>query len=104
MVLIEDITEQVRLEEQLKLSDKMASMGLLAAGVAHEVNTPLTGISSFTQMLREKTEADDPRIPLLEKIESQTSRASKIVNGLLNLAKPGQKDTAGPVDLNTVIG
>jgi len=103
MVLIEDITEQVRLEEQLKLSDKMASMGLLAAGVAHEVNTPLTGISSFTQMLREKTEADDPRIPLLEKIESQTSRASKIVNGLLNLAKPGRTDAAGPVDLNVVI-
>ena len=103
MVLIEDITEQVRLEEQLKLSDKMASMGLLAAGVAHEVNTPLTGISSFTQMLREKTEADDPRIPLLEKIESQTSRASKIVNGLLNLAKPGRTDVAGPVDLNVVI-
>ena len=104
MILIEDIAEQVRLEEQLQLSDKMASMGLLAAGVAHEVNTPLTGISSFTQMLRENTAADDPRIPLLEKIESQTSRASKIVNGLLNLAKPGRKDTAGPVDLNAVIG
>ncbi len=104
MILIEDITEQVRLEEQLQLSDKMASMGLLAAGVAHEVNTPLTGISSFTQMLREKTEADDPRISLLEKIESQTSRASKIVNGLLNLAKPGRTDTAGSVDVNNVIG
>ena len=103
MVLIEDVTEQVRLEEQLQLSDKMASMGLLAAGVAHEVNTPLTGISSFTQMLREKTEADDPRVSLLEKIESQTSRASKIVNGLLNLAKPGRTDTAGPVDVSSVI-
>jgi signal transduction histidine kinase len=54
-------------------------------------------------MLREKTEADDPRISLLEKIESQTSRASKIVNGLLNLAKPGRTDTAGPVDVGAVI-
>ena len=50
---IEDITDRVRLEEQLQISEKMASIGLLAAGVAHEVNTPLTGISSFTQMLLE---------------------------------------------------
>ena len=53
ILLIEDITDRVRLEEQLQISEKMASIGLLAAGVAHEVNTPLTGISSFTQMLLE---------------------------------------------------
>jgi signal transduction histidine kinase len=53
MLLIEDITDRVALEEQLQISEKMASIGLLAAGVAHEVNTPLTGISSFTQMLLE---------------------------------------------------
>ena len=51
--IIEDITARVQLEEQLQISEKMASIGLLAAGVAHEVNTPLTGISSFTQMLLE---------------------------------------------------
>ena len=103
MVILEDITARVRLEEQLQLSDKMASIGLLAAGVAHEVNTPLTGISSFTQMLLQNTEADDPRTPLLEKIERQTFRAAKIVNGLLNLARPGRSDDIGPVDVNTVI-
>ena len=103
LVILEDITARVQLEEQLQLSDKMASIGLLAAGVAHEVNTPLTGISSFTQMLLEGTEPDDPRTQLLEKIESQTFRAAKIVNGLLNLARPGRSDAAGPVDVNTVI-
>jgi two-component system NtrC family sensor kinase len=103
MIILEDITARVQLEEQLQLSDKMASIGLLAAGVAHEVNTPLTGISSFTQMLLESTEADDPRTPLLEKIERQTFRAAKIVNGLLNLARPGGSDAAGPVDINVVI-
>ena len=102
LVILEDITARVQLEEQLQLSDKMASIGLLAAGVAHEVNTPLTGISSFTQMLLEGTEQDDPRTQLLEKIERQTFRAAKIVNGLLNLARPGRSD-AGPVDVNAVI-
>ena len=53
ILLIENVTDRVRLEEQLQISEKMASIGLLAAGVAHEVNTPLTGISSYTQMLLE---------------------------------------------------
>ena len=89
ILLIEDITDRVRLEEQLQISEKMASIGLLAAGVAHEVNTPLTGISSFTQMLLEGADPADPKTVLLEKIERQTFRAAKIVNGLLNLSRPG---------------
>ena len=54
IIVLEDITDRANLEEQLRLSEKMAAIGLLAAGVAHEVNTPLTGISSFTQMLLER--------------------------------------------------
>jgi PAS domain S-box-containing protein len=104
ILLFENVTDRVRLEEQLQISEKMASIGLLAAGVAHEVNTPLTGISSYTQMLLEGADPQDPRTPLLEKIERQTFRAAKIVNGLLTLSRPG---TPGgertPVDLNAVI-
>jgi two-component system NtrC family sensor kinase len=70
--------------------------------VAHEVNTPLTGISSFTQMLLQSSDPDDPRTKVLEKIERQTFRAAKIVNGLLNLARPAQVD-AGPIDVHAVI-
>jgi signal transduction histidine kinase len=92
----------VQLEEQLQISEKMASIGLLAAGVAHEVNTPLTGISSFTQMLLQQAPAGDPSTKVLEKIERQTFRAAKIVNGLLNLARPAQVDS-GPCDINAVI-
>jgi signal transduction histidine kinase len=80
----------------------MASLGLLAAGVAHEVNTPLTGISSFTQMLQDQTADDDPSSELLHKIERQTERASKIVNNLLNFARQGRSSFV-PVALNDVI-
>jgi hypothetical protein len=104
ILLLEDITGHVRLEEQLQISEKMASIGLLAAGVAHEVNTPLTGISSFTQMLLEGADPADPRTVLLEKIERQTFRAAKIVNGLLNLSRPGTSNKERVlVDLNAVI-
>ena len=104
LMIIEDITDRVQLEEQLQISEKMASIGLLAAGVAHEVNTPLTGISSFTQMLLEGADPADPKTVLLEKIERQTFRAAKIVNGLLNLSRPGTaSNERTEVDLNAVI-
>ncbi len=102
LVIVEDISTRVQLEEQLQISEKMASIGLLAAGVAHEVNTPLTGISSYTQMLLESAQPDDPSTHVLEKIERQTFRAAKIVNGLLNLARPAQVDS-GPCDINAVV-
>jgi PAS domain S-box-containing protein len=104
ILLIENVTEHARLEEQLQISEKMASIGLLAAGVAHEVNTPLTGISSYTQMLLEQADPNDPRTLLLEKIERQTFRAAKIVNGLLTLSRPGTPGVERTlVDLNVVV-
>src|SRR4030095_4795726 len=106
IIIVEDVTARVQLEEQLRLSEKMASIGLLAAGVAHEVNTPLTGISSYTQRLLEGADPNDPTTALLEKSERQTFRAAKIVNGLLNLSRPGTGLVGSEpmmVDLNSVI-
>jgi two-component system NtrC family sensor kinase len=106
IVMFEDVTARARLEEQLRVSERMASLGLLAAGVAHEVNTPLTGISSYTQMLLEQADPADPRTGVLEKIEKQTFRAARIVNGLLNLSRPAAVDDSerAVVDLNAVVG
>ena len=87
ILILDDVTSRVRLEEQLQHAEKMASVGLLAAGVAHEVNTPLAGISSYTQLLRGQFEEQDPRQEVLEKIEKQSFRAAKIINGLLNFSR-----------------
>jgi PAS domain S-box-containing protein len=90
VVTFDDVSERVKLEEQVLRQERLASLGLLAAGVAHEINTPLTGISSYTQMLIEECAADDPRREALEKIELQANRAAEITGSLLNLARPEQ--------------
>lgn len=87
LIVLDDITEKVRLEDQLLQAEKLSSIGLLAAGVAHEVNTPIAGISSYTQMLLKETPKSDQRKHILEKIEIQTFRAAEIVNGLLNFSR-----------------
>jgi hypothetical protein len=103
VLVLQDVTERVAMEGALKEKDRLAALGVLAAGVAHEVNTPLTGISSYAQLLLAETELDDPRRTLLEKVEKQTFRASRIVSNLLEFArKPGREREQ--VDLVAVLG
>ncbi len=87
IILIDDITDQTEMEGQLAQAEKLSSIGLLAAGVAHEVNTPLAVISSYAQMVARQVKGDAKLGPLLEKITQQTFRASEIVNGLLNFSR-----------------
>jgi len=103
LVVLEDVTGRVRLEEQLQQREKLSSIGLLAAGVAHEINTPLTGVSSYTQMLLGMLADSDPKHALLQKIRRQTDRATGIVSNLLNFSRTGGVTDFAEVDLNRVL-
>ncbi|MGB7546840.1 MAG: ATP-binding protein [Terracidiphilus sp.] len=102
IVLVDDITERVSLEAQLAQADKLSSIGLLAAGVAHEINTPLAVISSYSQMLSKQMRGDPRLGPVLEKITQQSFRASEIANGLLNFSRTSTTEFR-ETNLNQVI-
>src|SRR5712692_2294629 len=103
LVVFEDVTERLQLEEQLQQREKLSSIGMLAAGVAHEVNTPLTGVSSYTQMLLGMLPKNDPKHALLEKVSRQTDRASEIVNNLLNFSRTGSAAEFAGLDIHRVL-
>jgi len=102
LIIVDDITERMELESQLSQAEKMSSIGVLAAGVAHEVNTPLAVISSYAQMLLKQVNGDDKMMSLLDRITRQTFRASEIVNSLLNFSRTGGTEF-GDVDINKTI-
>jgi two-component system, NtrC family, sensor kinase len=102
LIIFDDITDRSELEKKLVQADKLSSIGLLAAGVAHEVNTPLAVISTYAQMLAKQISGDVQKAPLLEKIARQTFRASEIVNSLLNFSRTSPTEFV-PVELNKVI-
>jgi PAS domain S-box-containing protein len=103
LVVLEDVTSRVRLEEQLQQREKLSSIGLLAAGVAHEINTPLTGVSSYTQMLLGMLPETDPKHALLQKINRQTDRATGIVSNLLNFSRTGNVTEFSECELARVL-
>lgn len=102
LIIFDDVTERANLEQKLVQADKLSSIGLLAAGVAHEVNTPLAVISTYAQMLTKQMQGDDSKSKILEKIAKQTFRASEIVNSLLNFSRTSKAEMED-LDLNRVI-
>ena len=102
LVIFDDVTDRAELERRLVQADKLSSIGLLAAGVAHEVNTPLAVISTYAQMLSRQLGEDDQKSRMLDKISKQTFRASEIVNSLLNFSRTSTSDLTA-VQINRVI-
>ncbi len=102
LIIFDDVTDRAELEQRLVQADKLSSIGLLAAGVAHEVNTPLAVISTYAQMLAKQVAEDSAKSQILDKIAKQTFRASEIVNSLLNFSRTSTT-SFGPVNLNKTI-
>jgi signal transduction histidine kinase len=103
LIIFDDVTDRAELEQRLVQADKLSSIGLLAAGVAHEVNTPLAVISTYAQMLAKQMAEDSPqKTVILDKIAKQTFRASEIVNSLLNFSRTSST-SFGDVNLNKII-
>jgi len=103
IIVFENVSSRVKLEETLQQSEKLSSIGLLAAGVAHEVNTPLTGVSSYTQMLLGMIPETDPKHALLQKMQRQTDRATNIVGNLLNFSRTGNAEEFGAIEINKLL-
>lgn len=103
VALVEDVTIQRAMEAQLIQSEKMAAIGQLVSGVAHELNNPLTSIAGLAELLLEREPLPDSPRQHIRIIHDQAERAGRIVRNLLTFAR---KETAQQtvVDLNDVVG
>jgi two-component system NtrC family sensor kinase len=97
-----DVTDLKRLEEQLIQAEKLAAMGQMLAGVAHELNNPLTAILGVTELLRERSGADESTKRQLELTHRQARRAARIVQNLLEFSRPASPQKK-PLDLNNIL-
>src|SRR6267378_577365 len=97
-----DVTDLKRLEEQLIQAEKLAAMGQMLAGVAHELNNPLTAILGVTELLREREGVDDPTRRQLELTHRQARRAARIVQNLLEFSRPASPHKKS-LDVNSLI-
>ncbi len=101
IILLEDITEMEILEAGLTHSERLASIGRLAAGVAHEIGNPITGIACLAQTIRDEYD-DEELLNLAEQIIEQTDRTSTILQSLVNFAHAGTNKTQYESEIVTI--
>ena len=102
LAVVRDVTDEKRLTEQLIQQEKLAAIGQLVSGVAHELNNPLAGVTAFSQLLLTGADVTPEQRSALETIEQEARRAAKIVSNLLTFARqhhPERRET----DLNQVL-
>jgi PAS domain S-box-containing protein len=97
-----DVTDLKRMSDQLIQSEKLAAIGQMLAGVAHELNNPLTAILGVTELVRERQGLDDSMKRQLDLTHRQARRAARIVQNLLEFSRPTQTPKA-PVDINNIL-
>jgi signal transduction histidine kinase len=101
VVVLQDVTELRDLQDRMREQERLAGLGRLASGLAHEINTPLTGISSFAQMLGKMTPGNDPRSTVVSKLVDQSFRVSRIVSNLRTMVRDSA-DSRMVLDVGTV--
>ncbi len=102
LIIAHDLTSQKKMEEQLYHTEKLASLGQLAAGVAHEINNPLAIILGFADMLAERLDPQSKEFEMIKTIERQGNNCKKIVENLMSFARAPEKDQYD-TDLNRCV-
>jgi|Deesub1362B_J571_1020462.scaffolds.fasta_scaffold01641_5 PAS domain S-box-containing protein len=102
LAISRDVTQRKQMERQIIISEKLASLGVLAAGIAHELNNPLNNIYLLAQLIKEDMRSGKARKEDVEMILQQVQRASNIIRGLLEFSREGFVNFE-EVDINAAI-
>lgn len=103
MIIFQDITETRKMERQFRLQERMAAIGTMAAGIAHEIRNPLASIRGSVQLLKSELNLNEDQEKLMEIVLTESTRLDQTIRNFLNYAKPKELSTSSE-DLKTLVG